>query len=88
MENNFSELIEYLDKKFKKAEDDLNIFKEATLTSLDNLTAKVDKLNTENTIRNLYEDREKKFFGIITKAVEVGKATPEQIAEIGKLNIL
>lgn len=69
--------------------------KKELLAKDDKIISKLDKLNTENIVRNYQEKnrnyqekKQKKFFGIMVRAIESGKATSEQLEEISKLNVL
>lgn len=74
--------------ELKALENNLNNFKDKTLTSLDTISNKLDKLLTENTMRNSQEDREKKFHKIVVHHLETGSTSREELAEIKELNVL
>lgn len=88
MKNDFSELIEYLDGKFKKINNNIKDFKNETTGNFDKVFGDLETLKQENIIRNGQEDREKKFHKIVANHLETGHTGKEELAEIAKLDVL
>ncbi|MDP3052101.1 MAG: hypothetical protein Q8N42_01190 [bacterium] len=63
-------------------------FKNKSLSNQDEILKKLDTLATESTVESAQDERQKKLLGILVKAAEAGKATPEQLSEIKELNVL
>jgi len=53
MENNFSELIEYLDKKFNKIDGDIKNFKDSTSKNFDMVFKDLEMLKQEKDVGKL-----------------------------------
>jgi hypothetical protein len=94
MKNDFSELIEYLDKKFIKINSgfnslkkELSNFKNETNTNFDKTFDDLETLKQEKTIGKYQDKRKKKFFGYVIRHMETGETSKEELEEISKLNI-
>jgi hypothetical protein len=70
-----------IDKKIENLKNEL-------LSKDDEIITKLDKINTENTMRNAQEDREKRFHKIVVKHLEIGSTSAEELSEIKELNVL
>jgi hypothetical protein len=80
MENLKNELDSNMDQKIEILKNDL-------LTKDDEIITKLDKIDTENTIRNAHEDREKNFHKIVVRHLETGSTSSEELSEIKELNV-
>jgi hypothetical protein len=80
--------LKILENKFDNFKSEMSEFKSETLTSFDKVLTKLDILIEDKDIRNHQDEQKRKFFGIMVKVVKNGKATPSQLEEISKLNVL
>ena len=74
--------------ELKALENKFDEFKSETLTGFDKVLTKLDILIEDKDIRNYQDEQKRKFFGIVANHLETGKTTPDQLAEISKLNAL
>jgi len=94
MNEDYKELVDYLDEKFTKIEQDIEKKAEKEvadkiLTSQDKIITKLDKLLQEKTMDEEQEKRKKRAFEIHNNALKRGNIlSAEEIVEIGKLDVV
>jgi hypothetical protein len=93
MNEDYKELVEYLDEKFTKIEQDIEkkADREASdkiLVSQDVIITKLDKLLQEKTMGDEQDKRKKRAFEIHNSALKRGNIlSAEEVAEIDKLHV-
>ena len=93
MNEDYKELVEYLDEKFTKIEQDIEkkADREASdkiLVSQDVIITKLDKLLQEKTMGDEQDKRKKRAFEIHNNALKIGNIlSAEEVAEIDKLHV-
>lgn len=80
--------IDGLNKRVDKFEKEFKNFKNKSLTNQDKMLKKLDTLLTEKKVRAYQEEKQKKFWAIIIKALKEHQIlSPKELDEIARLEI-